>query len=97
MTQRATRIKGVHHATLHYRNQFGVTIAKKPRKPTVHCVPVDSMPVAVRARAMTCLDRWVPVVRLFLSMARVLRYEGDAAMKVWKAYCAGVYGKKAQA
>ena len=92
MTQRTTRIKAVNHATFSWRNQFGMVIAKKPRKPTVHGVLIETLKSECRERAMKCQDIWTPVVRLYLSMARVIRYEGKRAVEIWRTYCAEVYG-----
>ncbi len=35
-SQQSTDLKKVTHATLHYRNQLGITVSKKPRKPSVN-------------------------------------------------------------
>ncbi len=99
MSQRATRIKAVNHASFHWVNQFGMKLAAKPRTATVHAQPVGRFSVETqeRIKAQRLEDRWTPVVRLYLSMARVIRYDGERAQTIWREYCAGIYGKKGKA
>ena len=96
MMQRATRIKAVNHAKFFWRNNRSQTLASKPRTPTVCCIPVNQLSAACHERGMKSenQDQWVPVVKLYMGMARVIVYEGERAQSIWKDYCAGIFGKK---
>jgi len=105
MTQRCTDLKKVTHVTLHYRNQTGVIVSKKPRKPSVNGQVFDKDALLYRgngegllsyAKRKGLLDTWVPVVRLYCSMARIIEYQGDRAAAIWKEYCARIYRKTAK-
>jgi hypothetical protein len=95
MTQRATRLKSVNHASFKWRNQFGQTLRVKPPRPTVQGRPIHELTQECQERIKESRleDIWTPVVKLFLSMARVIQYDGDRAQSIWRDYCAGIYGK----
>ena len=96
MTQRVTRIKAVNHAKFYWKNNRSQTLKCKPRTPTVCCIPVDQLAESCRERGLKPenQDVWQPVVKLYLSMARVIVYEGEVAQGIWNDYKAGIFGKK---
>jgi len=96
-------IKKVWKAEFRWRNQLGQVVRKKPRKPTVHCLPFDVDARVVQghgesmlsfAKRMRLLDVWTPVITLFRTAYDNQTFTGDKAKKLWRDWNARQFGKK---
>jgi len=98
-------LKKVQWAEYFYENQEGLGKREKPSGPTVRGMPVGKEiahyhldypgeTMIERARRLDILDKWKPVCVMQLQANRTLRFVGEKAIKMFKAYQARIYGKK---
>ena len=102
-TQLVVDFKSISHAKLWYTNQFGETVRCKPRVPTVHGQPFPNTKLAClpdqppetwleRAIRLDVLDRWTTHCALQLRNNHSLRFVGNKAKEMYKAYSKHIYG-----
>ena len=98
-------IKKVWRAEFRYKNQLGQVVRKKPRKPTVHCLPfnVDENVIGGYGESMLSfakrrklLDVWTPVITLYRTNYDAQTFTGDKAKKLWRDWNARQFGNKKQ-
>ena len=94
--------KAVSHARFHWKNQYGMTLRCKPRRPTVHGkeVPNEIAPyiqgyenetMLMRAVRRNLLDKWQAQCILYLRNNHSLMFVGDKAQQMFDAYNAHIY------
>lgn len=92
----------ISYVSFYYRDHLNTMhITRLPRSPTVNgsSVSVDSVGLDGRrmidiAKERNLLDEWIPVVKVSLSNNHSLKYEGERAKEIWKAWCAKQFSKK---
>lgn len=95
------------YAAYFHRNQTStLTRRVKPRKPTINGVALNMLATArpyfhdyphetvlERARRLDAVDTWIPVCVLG-TVRQKFRFEGEEAIKQWKAYKSFKFGKR---
>lgn len=101
-TQRTVDFNKVQWADFWYVQQEGITSRTQPTGHTVRGVSPDGWAayhpdypgetMLDRARRLGILDIWTPRCKLTINANKSLHYHGTAAVNIWKAYNAHIYG-----
>lgn len=98
--ERVVNLRAVQWAKLFWVNQYNQEVNSKPKLPTYRLKPmsrtdylvaVEGMPRETeyeRASRLSMLDEWLPVCYLKMSASNIIKFTGDRALSIYKAYCA---------
>lgn len=97
---RIVNLRAVQWAKLFYVNQYNQEVNKPPKFPTYRLKPMSRTDYLIavkgspreteyeRAARLGMLDEWLPVVYLKMSASNIIKFTGDKALSIYKAYCA---------